>query len=537
MTAFAVGVLWCVVLGSGSAGLWTTARRNHTLRLAIPLIAAAALSIRLLPVASFYGLEYEDAYVYAAAAKLRTASERFQGGATATLSVCAVGALEDCVEFESYPGHLIGYPVLLEALHGVLGLDWFDYPIIGALIGTATALLVCWTCFALFQSAWAAVCGSVLFATTPTLALYGGSAVSETASSFSVVAWCGALAEAVGAHSGTSHRRWSALAVSCALLAAMVRRENAILLPLTIAVLIRLWWHELSHVRRAALVAMGLTVAMSVLAIGVRSLASEVGEYGAFSFSLARLVETSIPIAGALVQPAYFGALSWIALLGVVVAALYPARCGAPRANVVVLCSALIILMWLLSYAAHVRSTYQLAGFPVSSFDYLRYLSNAGGLMCVLAGVPVALLHGKHRVPLTAALVLLGGLGWLGSIQLRGELVDAEWRNRFAPAIAARELALETEVRVPILTLEPLVQQLVSPSNSFVVGLPSLTRDHVHQLGGEFIYVEHDTYNNEVDHTRYAHAIAQLPSERHLLRSGDGWRIWRLSAPGEDQVQ
>lgn len=149
--------------------------------------------------------------------------------------------------------------------------------------------------------------------------------------------------------------------------------------------------------------------------------------------------------------------------------------------------------------------------------------------MCILASIPTAWMTHERRYASATLLLLLSGIGIAGSFHLRRGVADAEWTNRLAPAIAVREIAAQSGVPLPILTMEPLVQQLVSPPDSFIVSLPALTREHVLRMGDEFLYVEHDNYNNPVDRARYSQGFDSLPPDRRLLRAGDGWRIWRLA--------
>lgn len=123
----------------------------------------------------------------------------------------------------------------------------------------------------------------------------------------------------------------------------------------------------------------------------------------------------------------------------------------------------------------------------------------------------------------------------MGSLMLRRELADAEWRARTMPAQTALRLASDLGGGLPVVTLEPLVAQLQSAPSAFVIGLPWLNSELLNRVGEDVIYLEQDVYLNDVDRDRYATGFAALPSKRQLLYSSDGWRVWRLGSRVESR--
>ena len=491
------------------------------------VIGLLALGTRIYPT-GFYGLEYEDAYVYAAAAKFADVAPVEALASSLTVTVCAVGSLEACDESEGYPGHLNGYSALLRAVTALLGYAPAMYPAIGAVLGALTALSVWWAIFVLTGSVSAGIGGALLFATTPTLALYGGSAVSETASSFALGAWCGACAEALCGRSETPSRRWAIVAFAAAILAALIRREDALCLPLTALCVSYAHWPRLTQRARVALVVTSIAVILPVAFLGARSVASELGEIGEVSFSMFRLLSTTPTILTALASPLYFGALLWVSLAGVAVVVNRIRLRTVSPADIFV-CSLVFALgAWGLSYGAHFRSVYQLAGVAVTPFEFLRYLSNTGVLLCVIAGVAIesARVHSPRWT--WVALSLMVAAGCVGAWTLRRELADVEMSVRTEPARAALVAAAELGASVPILTLETYVAQLQGAPSAVVVSLRSLTKSHLKEMGEAVVYLEHDRYQNDVDRKRYAAGFAALPTRKQLLRQGNGWRVWLL---------
>lgn len=525
--AFAL-CLWGIVLLGAVVGV---AKRFPTgLSAAILLIAAVcALGLRLIPT-GFYGLEYEDAYVYAAASKFESASATRPSDSAFTVTVCAAGSLYQCVETEGYPGHLAGYTALLTAVTSLIGYEPWIYPAIGAFLSTLTVLCVWWASVTLTRSKAASLWSATLMAVTPTLVVYGGSAVSETASAFLLAVWCGSTAEAVrGTDEGDRVRAgWLAIALVAAALAALVRRENIICLPLLLTCVGFSWWRRRTSVDvwRAAGVALVILVPIAFLV--AQSLVSEVGEYGAFSFSLRRALEVTPTVGLALGRPGYFGMLAWLALLGIFFGSRATLRDTRHVHDVLTTCIFSAVAVWVISYGSHVCSTYQLAGATVQPFDFLRYLSNAGPFLCVLASVGIASVIAM-RPFFVHALIGLAAVGSaLSALSLRGELAEVERRVRTEPALAGAAAAHDMAMQFPVVTMESLVLQLHAPSALRVVSLPELSGQMLQQLGGTVLYIEQDMYDNPVDKKRFARGFAALPERVQLLRSGTGWRVWLL---------
>ena len=491
------------------------------------VIGLLALGIRIYPT-GFYGLEYEDAYVYAAAAKFADVAPNTALASSLTVTVCAVGSLEACAESEGYPGHLNGYPALLRAVTAVLGHDPVIYPAISAGLGALTALCLWWATLALTGSMSAGVGAALLFATTPALALYGGAAVSETASGLALAAWCGACAEVTRTRSDKPSIRWAIVAFAVAILAALTRREDAVCLPLTALCVSYAHWPSLTQRVKVALVATSIAVALPVALLGVRSVASELGEYGEFSFSVSRLLSTTPTLLAALARPSYFGALLWVSLAGVaVVVTRMWLRIWSP-ADVFVCSLAVALVAWGLSYGAHVRSAYQLAGGAVAPFEFVRYLSNMGVPLCVIAGVAIESARGRSPRWMLAALSLGLLTSGVGAWTLRRELANVEMAVRTEPARAAIRAAAELGASVPIVTLEAYVAQLQGAPSTVVVSLRSLTESRLTEMGEAVVYLEQDAYQNDVDKKRYAVGFAALPTRKQVLRQGAGWRVWLL---------
>lgn len=540
MMQLLIVALWMLVLAGGFWGVWIGIRKDPRQALLLLLIFGAAYLLRGGSTADqFVGLEYEDAYIYAAASRLSTADDAGQSFIDGVI-VCSIGSLDNCTATESFPGHLLGFPVLLKAVEDVVGYRPSLAATVGALVSSIAALMVWWAAWAIFRSRVAAAISGFLFCVTPVLALYGGSATSESVSSLPMAVAIGAAAMTRRSEFSRSWLGWHFLVIVAVAVAAMVRRENGIFIGILPFILLlqppayisnrTRWFTSLAWISVAAVAAQPV----------VSSVVSEVGEFGGFSFGLGRLLETAPAMVRALVSPEWFGLSAILAALGTFRILV---RARQPKSEVdaaLLLAVAVIAAGMVVLYMAHVRSQYQLMGVAIDPFDFLRYLSNIGIFLCLLVPAAVHIDRSEEFSPALRRLALAGAAGYLllnsiSTIKLREHMVETEQHVRILPALAAIKEARELGNRYPIVTLEPLLIQLYGEADIQVIALPLLTPELVDQVGGRILYLRQDHYQNEVNGKRYAKGLAALPTfGADELRHGKGWTVIALGEPVEE---
>lgn len=230
MVLVALCVLWAVVLCSAIAGAVVVTRCDLKTTASLILIISLALLLRIGADGPFYGLEYEDAYVYAAASKHLTAAG--SGLEFGGLTVCAAGTATACSESEFYPGHLPGFPALLSAVELITGRGPWVPPLVGAMASSIAAIAVWWAAFGIYQSASAAAIAMALFAVTPVFALFGGSATSESVSALPIAVSVAATAMVRRSTAVKEWWIWHGLTLAAVILAVAIRRENVVLIGL-----------------------------------------------------------------------------------------------------------------------------------------------------------------------------------------------------------------------------------------------------------------------------------------------------------------
>src|SRR5262245_47752042 len=127
--------------------------------------------------APFFGLEYEDAYVYSASAKFALHSV-LTTPAPYVITGCSVGTLDDCQTQVSYSGHTVGFPAIIAAVARFTGFN----PFVATYLSLAAAVLcgvVVFSLGLLIDSAEYAISAAVISFTIPVFNVFATPSFSE----------------------------------------------------------------------------------------------------------------------------------------------------------------------------------------------------------------------------------------------------------------------------------------------------------------------------------------------------------------------
>ncbi len=502
----------------------------------------------------FHGTEYEDSYVYTVAGRQMAEHFRIEPrGVTLpySINVCAVGSLASCKEADNFPEHLIGYPYILSVFSNIFGYR----PSIGSIANVACAcfadILIFLLCMIIADDVISAVSAALIFAITPVFAVWGLETSAEPVSNgcMSLVLWfCLRYVFAPPERSS----RWNALVTWCAfttilLFSLTVKRENILLvvaLPV-IACLVqfthkpskcfphrRPWWIGLSA-------ALGLIFSFQMRIF--QTMSSETALLNKFPLTAAELIRLLPVFLRSFFIVQWYGGAVILVLIGALVAW---------RRKALELFPLLLLAAYVLLYAFHIRSYYEMQSGSTDSRTALRFSMSLMSVWSILGGIGTASLlrwarrtrvWASKRVPVKWIAVCAGagvlGVSYYATTCIREDLVDDEFRMRIEPSLTAvRAADGERPGNKYILTLEPLIPQMYGEANVDIVSLDELDSTVMKEIGfgkdvTSVLYVDEEIHRTPADAERYESHLAYLNQfHRSTITSNAVFSVVRISA-------
>ena len=508
----------------------------------------------------FFGLEYEDSYIYSVSARYVNSGARTcsPGNSCYLTTVCVVGNRNSCRGSETSSGHFLGYPLMIAIASRLFGYSPAIASYLSLIAAMATTVLI-FLSGKLIDGKTAGLAASVIFGLTPVFAVQGVGTYAEPVSSMLVVAsflLCVRLL-----NSDTDSQRallvnWLALTAT-AVLAVAVKRENVLLVPvITLAgLMFNLGRRDRAQRKRwlvnlGALTSGGICVVFAVVQLRIVTVVQrEMVEYAVFPFNVA-VLRTMLPL-----FLKSYASVSWylgggiLVLLGLI-ASIRAKRCGIYAVSV--------LIAYLLLYASHVRSYYQLQNGDVAQFDTLRYSMNIAGLWSILAGLGFAfsvdtLTKGRFGAWLrrrSGRVILWLFVGtyvmssWVLTNRWKEDMVSTELAIRIEPAEAALELVDDLGTKNTfVITLEPLLVQMLCREPVNVIAFPYLNGSLVQDVRrnnpeATFLYLEQAIYTSESDRERYRGAFDFLDGvQKERLSGNKNYVIYRINMPESAKVE
>jgi hypothetical protein len=500
----------------------------------------------------FHGTEYEDSYVYTVAG--RQMAEHLQikpSGATLpySINVCAVGSLTSCKQSDNFPEHLIGYPYIISVFSNILGYR----PSVGSIANVVCAcfadILIFLLCMVIADNVIAAASAALIFAITPVFAVWGLETSAEPVSNGCMslaLWWCLRYAFARPEHSS----RWHPLVTWCAftttlLFSLTVKREN-ILLAMVLPVIVFLVQFfnkrsQLSPIRNAWWIVLGSLVAFifSLQMKLFQSMGSETVLLNKFPITSGELIRLLPVFLRSFLVANWYGGAAILVLIGAAVAG---------RKRSLALFPLLLFTAYVLLYAFHIRSYYEMQSGNTDPRAALRFSMSLMSMWSILAGLGSASLFGwvqrtrsyvGHRVLYNriaaCTLVVVAGVSFLATTRFREDVVEDEFRMRIEPSLTVVRAAVSDQTRASyIVTLEPLIPQMYSRPSVDVVSLPELDGTVMKEIGfsegaTDVLYLDEQIHRTPADAVRYKTQLEYLNQFQHdTLINDDGFSVVRI---------
>ena len=180
----------------------------------------------------FFGLEYEDSYIYNSYARLLLYNKNFEIDPFLT-QACCVGPLSNCQGFVTYSGHLIGFPSVIFLLFKLLGYSKYTICIFNFICSLFSILLIFLISKKFIPNKSFAFISGLLYAITPIMGVFHTSSLSETFSStfllLVLLLYFSKIELTDKIKSSDNFILWASL-LSSLLFAVLIKRENLIML-------------------------------------------------------------------------------------------------------------------------------------------------------------------------------------------------------------------------------------------------------------------------------------------------------------------
>ncbi len=481
----------------------------------------------------FHGLEYEDSYVYTVAGRQMAEQFRIEpSGATLpySINVCAVGSLTSCRLSDNYPEHLIGYPYILSVLFKVFGYHSSIGSIANVVCACLVDILIFLLCIVIADDVIIAVSAALIFAITPIFAVWGLETSAEPIANgcISLVLWF-CLRYVFVCPERIS--RWRAFLIWCAftstlLFSLTVKRENILLpiiLPL-VAILMR-FTNKSTHSSpihrfRWMLVSAGLALMFSLQLHLPQTQSSQIALLKHFPLTATELLSFLPVFVSSFFVVQWYGGAIILVLVGAIVAL---------RQRNLALFPLILFVGYLLLYAFHIRTYYEMRSGITDSHAALRFSMSLMGLWSILAGLGTASMlrwlrrtriWTNHRAPINwivgCTLAAIVGASFLATDYFREDVVRDELRMRIEPSLTAVQAADHDPKRQTyILTLEPLIPQMYANPNVNVISLRTLNDGVMKDIGFDqgvvgVLYLDEQIHRSPADEERYKSQLEYL---------------------------
>lgn len=328
----------------------------------------------------FWGLEYEDAFIFTDTARQLAHDYSFSKDFFLTNS-CILGTIENCQTLESFGGHFLTFPIILYFFNAVVGYNPANTFIVNFIFSSVLLISVCFLHRkTMLRRQFSLEIFLILMLITPFISIFNTSGLSETFSSL-IVTIAVMLFYISSKHAfKTSHWVFWA-AIGLLIFSFMIKRENIVLLLLFIFVPLIQFRGKKKEIPNGYWFMLGLALIGGLVLFKLFNIISietnEASDLNAPTFAFSYLVQNAQNMFLALIHLQYFGITGILLLVSILLLAL-----KSPFKPFGILCFASAFSFFLL-YSSHYRSYYHVVTNSLSPFEALRYAVNYFPLLCL----------------------------------------------------------------------------------------------------------------------------------------------------------
>ena len=499
----------------------------------------------------FFGLEYEDSYVYDAVARSFLYFQDFSVDPYLTKG-CTIGSLNDCQIISTYSGHLITFPSIIYFVFLIFGYSPYTILYINLFFSVTSVILIFQLSKILLNNKTFPFIVSLIYSLTPIMNVFHTSGFSETFSStfvllFLYLYFMKFSMQSNKIRNANFYIHWVAIMFSFTF-AVLIKRENLILIALPLfTILSNLKGHGIYSLIKKILPLL-FTILVVVLFyhfyIDINSSNNaEITDASGNPFNLKYIFVLFPLFIKSFLTFNWFFIFSYSCFVGIILIILKHRN----QSNLISIL--FLFLIYLLIYTIHYRSYYFVKSGSASTFETLRYINNFFPFYCIIAGIPLyylfeilknKLLRHSHFLKITiySTITLLGLLLIIQSHLLKKEFYNIEISNRIMPVTTTIKAIKETDILV---TDEPLLFQIFANSNFSIVDLNSIGNyykesDFEKLIKNENVFYLKKTYHDEsIQLERHPNVfrIINKFKQQTIIKENDNFQLIKLSINNE----
>lgn len=459
----------------------TRAFVNQNYKYLILVLVISITSIFAFDNKFFYGLEYEDAFIFTEYSRYLIYNFTFSHDPFQTKG-CMLGSLNNCLSEGTYGGHLLVLSSIGYFFNKCLGYSPQVICFINFFASLVSICLIYCISNVLIDDKRISIISSLIFSLSPAMSLFHTSGLSETLSATSIVLMLFVYLVLIERQKDLNYLTkitlWILLFLTF-LICILQKRENLILAFIPSITVARAWLNK--QLNRDII--LRVTALIGVFTIIVLVYHSNLNVFGIekeesleitsatfstnYFFSLAPIFIKS------LFNIKWFFVFSYFVFIGLVIIPLKY------RKRSLYLYPLILLIAYFMAYTMHYRSYYFIKYGLIHDFESLRYITNFYPLYSLIAGYAVISIYDAIRVRikmnrntvLAFSLILLSYLIY-GNISLKKDFYYIEQESRILPIREA--LRCIEQANSIIITDVPLIFQVFGSESLQLIDLSSL---------------------------------------------------------------
>jgi hypothetical protein len=415
----------------------------------------------------FWGLEYEDSYIYSAVSRQMNLNYSFNQDILFTKYII-FGDIKSGTLTQTISGHFAFFPAFLSLVNILFGYNTFNVIYLNLILSIINIYFTCKTLNLLVKNKTSQLFFGLLYASVPFLSIYNTSGLSETASSVFVII---AIYFYIKNSIEDKNRKHTLLYIVFVLLAFIIKRDNLVLLILPIIHLIKYIYSFENSLKKKVLIFGGATVSVFIILIIFKVDKTILDERNDINYSPFRLeyFYTLFPV--------FFGSLFNMRFFGQFFLLLITSIFIIKKSKFYTIVLITIALMYMLIYSFHYRSYYMVNGnYTPNIIDTFRYYTNFFSICFIGFSVTIFnvfdIFINKNKKIITLAILIFVMINFYNNYQIRDDFSSIEYNERIKPIIESLKAISNNDI---IVTDRPILFQMFGKEDLFVVDITSIS--------------------------------------------------------------